>query len=100
MKITFFFILLQINFFSEERFWCLLRFAGGNLVNETLDTLLHTSWRLPKQFYQADPEMYKKGLKIKLYLAWCFQDRKKENAPKFSSMKNDIKIAMLLKTDQ
>ena len=44
--------------------------------------------------------MYKKALKIKLYLAWCFQDRKKENAPKFSGMENDIKIAMLLKTDQ
>lgn len=45
MKITVFFILLQINFVSEERFCCLLRFAGGggNLVNETLDTLLHTS---------------------------------------------------------
>lgn len=76
------------------------RFAGGNLVNETLDTLLHTSWRLPKQFYQADLEMYKKTLKIKLYLAWCFQDRKKKMHQNFQALKNDIKIAMLLKTDQ
>ena len=36
--------------------------------------------------------MYKKALKIKLYLAWCFQDRKKENAPKFSSIKKEMAV--------
>ena len=42
MKVTFFYSFAN-KLFSEERFCCLPRFAGGNLVNETLDTLLHTS---------------------------------------------------------
>ena len=86
MKITFFYSFPNKLFFRRK----VLLFTSFCLeelsYNETLDTKLHTSWRLPKQFYQADPEMYKKALKIKFYLAWCFQDRKKENAPKFSSM--------------
>ena len=42
------------------------------MVNETLDTLLHTSWRLLKQFYQADPEMYKKSVKNQVVLGMVF----------------------------
>ena len=57
-------------------------FCQGNLVNETLDTLLHTSWRLPKQFYQADLEMYKKNVKNQVVLGMVFPRSQKRKCTK------------------